>query len=62
MEKTKITEIFQDEATDSPTLTFQDCINNLKQFADNAGACAIGNEFITNDGYKITIKIEKIKN
>lgn len=43
----------------SPTLSFQDYINTLKQFADNAGACAITNEFVTEDGYKISFKIEK---
>lgn len=46
---------------DSPTLSFQEYINTLKEFADNAGACAIGNEFTTEDGYKISIKVEKIK-
>lgn len=46
---------------DSPALSFQDYINTLKQFADNAGACAIDNEIYTDDGYKITIRIEKVK-
>lgn len=61
MEKTKITKIFQDEVTEAPTLSFQDYINHLKQFADNACACAICNELYTDDGYKITFKVEKIK-
>lgn len=54
-------DIFQDESTDSPTLSFQDYINHLKQFADKAGACAITNELYTDDGYKITFKVEKVK-
>lgn len=47
------------ENNTSPTLSFQDYINTLKHFADNAGACAITNEFVTEDGYKISFKIEK---
>lgn len=51
----------KEKQTDSSTLSFQDYINNLKLFADNAGASAIENEVVTDDGYKITIKIQKTK-
>ena len=49
------------ETAEAPTLTFHDYINNLKQFADNAGACVIENEITTDDGYKITVRREKVK-
>lgn len=46
---------------DSHTLSFQDYISTLKQFADHAGAFSISNEFLTADGYKISIQVEKVQ-
>lgn len=43
------------------SLTFQNYISYLKELGDKSGASSISNEFITEDGYRISIKVEKNK-